>query len=378
MKRLLFAIVALAMSAATFAQQMGREEVLSKAVAILNNEHYHRGLSYFVSGDYDNAAENFLSAFDTLTLNDDIISYLLFIGVYDFELLRDKLTDRIAYYLTLDLGPDLEVRSICTYRIAQLYSILGSACENHGRFGQAIEAYRCDGSEVYDPGSLYESVAECYANLNLFDEAIVNIDKAISVEPDKIRYQRNKGDILYSKGDLDGAADVYASIIKNNIVGSQILCQYGNILCQQGDIKGGIKEFNKAIVCDAGYGRAILARGLAYQKLGEKIAALNDLNKLLEYDDYFYRQYALIALGRSDEVDISVNARIIDNDSDAYYHAAILCTALGNVEDAISYLRLAAENSGLMFFVYCADPLLASLRATKEYKEFIGELSRAK
>ncbi len=379
MKRLLFAIAALALSVTTFAQRQDRSAPFSRAMAILNNEEYRLGMFCLARCDYGHAVDCFISTLSSPSskaLTKSAIDNLLIIGVYDFDLLRDKLNDAIRSHVTLDCRTDTEENSYKEVDVVLCSNVLGLACENHGCYMQAIEVYRNNLSDVYGAGKFNSTVAYCYALLGHFDEAVEYIDKAVIAEPDRSLYLRDKANMLYVRGDLEDAAVLYAVLFEKYASAQDLFC-HASILYEQGDIREAIKEFTKALELAPGSDRIILARGLAYQELGDKAAALNDLNEVAEYGDYLFKQCALIALGRGEEVDISVSPDVIDWNPEAYYHAAILNMALGDVEEAMSYLRLAVQNQGLMFYYYYSDPLLAPLRATKEYKEFIGELSRA-
>ena len=57
------------------------------------------------------------------------------------------------------------------------------------------------------------SQAYTYARAGKFDEAILAIDKAIAQQPQNANWYDSKGEILYLKGDKDGAKEMYNKVI---------------------------------------------------------------------------------------------------------------------------------------------------------------------
>ena len=145
----------------------------------------------------------------------------------------------------------------------------------------------------------YFSKGLAYIDKKMWDEAIVEFNREIQIEPNKASAYDNRGEAYYGKGQYDQA----------------------------------ISDFNKAIEKDPGFAEAYYNRGSAYHKRGQLDWAMTDYNKAIELDPNFAPPYnnrgtiyhergqldrAILNYNKAIELDPN-DARVYNNRGNVYY-----------------------------------------------------------
>lgn len=125
-----------------------------------------------------------------------------------------------------------------------------------------------------------------------FTEALLNLNKAIEVEPTLAAAYYLRGNIKDSFDDRHGAMKDYNMAIEKNPKFSDAFFARGNVKMKLQDYYGAIDDFTSAINVNENYVEAYLNRGKAKQFLQAYQDAINDCTKIIQINpksvDAFY------------------------------------------------------------------------------------------
>lgn len=165
---------------------------------------------------------------------------------------------------------------------------------------------------------LYANLALCFLSISSFDKALLNISKALELDPnDK----------------------------QNIITRSQILLELERPL-------EALNELNLVLSNDSENLNALYYRAEAHSSLSDFDKALNDINKIMKLDtgaDYMYKKrgecYLNMSMYNDALSDFSKALEIDKTDPDIYFDVGNIYSILGNYEKAIDYYNLTFEVS---------------------------------
>jgi tetratricopeptide (TPR) repeat protein len=151
---------------------------------------------------------------------------------------------------------------------------------------------------------LYYKLSFIYRDLNDEDSQIKYLRKAIELKEDYWQAYQALGEIYQKDGNLSMAGEMlqkankYGSTDKKELeqfnAGSSEVRDYlqsGDEKFGQGDNKGAIEDYTKAIESDPKYAEAYCNRGAAKYKLGDYKGAVEDCNKAIEFNQKFAIAY---------------------------------------------------------------------------------------
>jgi tetratricopeptide (TPR) repeat protein/S1-C subfamily serine protease len=121
--------------------------------------------------------------------------------------------------------------------------------------------------------------------------AILDYDKAISINPQSAFPYANRGNVKYQLGDKKGAILDYDKAISINFLFANGYHSRGTVKYQLGDKKGAILDYDKAIAIDPQFVNAYNGRGNAKSELGDKKGAILDYDKAIAIDPQFVNAY---------------------------------------------------------------------------------------
>jgi len=165
--------------------------------------------------------------------------------------------------------------------------------------------------------------SEFYTEIEAFEEALDDAEKAIKINPNEVTAYNNRGCIYVKSG---------------------------------GDINKGLNDFSKAITLDPNYVDAYGNRAKVYLNMGEMQKAIDDCNKAIKISPdkcevaYFNRGLAYMNIDEPEKAldDYNNVIRLAPDNAEAYAKRGVINSQLGNTQGAISdyeeFLRLDPDN----------------------------------
>ena len=159
--------------------------------------------------------------------------------------------------------------------------------------------------------------------------------------------------IVVATGCLGRTQPEQRSAVDLHIIDSLALMykEHGRLKSANGDKRGAIEDYTKAIEIDPNYVTAYYNRAIVKSTIGDKKGAVKDYTKVIELDSlksgaYYGRGNARAFLGdtKGGIADLTKVIEIDPKDVDAYVSRGVIKYEAGNLEGEISDYRLAIEN----------------------------------
>ena len=322
-----------------------------------------------MSGQYDVAAQDLIIA---MSVSDDVskpIARLVEMSDTHYNAVMSSLQEAI------DKAPN----------VGMFYYVRSAIAMQHQHYGQALRNLRSIISyNLYDYHTVYANAARCHYELMQYDEALVNINKAIEqmylpeyfVLKSKIELMRGKGNNYKAATD---AVEQALSLDKTN---SDALLQMARLLLAQRKDKEAVAQLDAAIKAHPDCNEALLLRGwLLKYRLNNVSAANLDFATILQngVNMASLRGFALHEMGRADEARAWAQQIIQDNPlpgGESYYNAAALLSDMGDNAAAMKYFESALANGyGSLFNVKINEVPYVNLKLLRRDSGFNQMLS---
>jgi tetratricopeptide (TPR) repeat protein len=155
-------------------------------------------------------------------------------------------------------------------------------------FGQGAKDFTQKGRELYEK--------------NEFMEALLNVNKALELDPQYSAAYYLRGNIKDKFDDRHGAMKDYNTAIEKNPKFADAFFSRGNVKMKLQDYYGAIADFSSAISINENYIEAYFNRGKAKQYLQAYEDAINDCSKIIQInpknvDAYYMRGILRINFG---------------------------------------------------------------------------------
>jgi tetratricopeptide (TPR) repeat protein len=142
---------------------------------------------------------------------------------------------------------------------------------------------------------------ECYEKRE-YTEALINLNKAIDVDPSYARAYYIRANIKDAFDDRHGAMKDYNSALEKNPKFADAFFARGNVKMKLQDYYGAIDDYSAAITINENYIEAYYNRGKAKQYLQAYEDAINDCSKIIQInpknvDAYYMRGILRINFG---------------------------------------------------------------------------------
>ncbi|MHA1112870.1 MAG: tetratricopeptide repeat protein [Promethearchaeota archaeon] len=209
-----------------------------------------------------------------------------------------------------------------------------------------------------------------------YDDALVNLDKSIELDPSKELYYVTRGIIWDMKGEYEEAISDYNRAIELNPEFVYAFSHRGITYRDHGEYKKALQDFDMAIELNPADARAYYNRGTGYQYLGDfevineyddaaladYNAAIADYDTAIEKDEeyewaYFYKGQVLQILKRYDEAILEYSNVLELNplNPDAYKWRGYCFMVLGDFQSAVDDLQssldiLPVQYDGTVFY----------------------------
>ncbi|MCK5706856.1 MAG: tetratricopeptide repeat protein [Candidatus Aureabacteria bacterium] len=258
-------------------------EIISKYLFIKNKLEYKKIVDkkdiFFLNNVFDNKSGNCVS-FSYLYLSVAERLQLPFYGVsapeHMFVRFEDKNT-KINIECT-DNGT-----LITEKEIIERLNIHPIAIEN-GAFLKTLNKKQVLSAVLNSRGNAYK------ANGN-FDAAILDLEKAIEINPKFAEAYNNRGIAYYNKGNTDEAISSFNKSIEIDPRNVDAYSNRGIAYDGKGKPDEAISDFNKSIEIDPEFANAYYGRGVAYDNKGKSDEAISDYDKAIEIDPEFAKAY---------------------------------------------------------------------------------------
>ena len=177
-----------------------------------------------------------------------------------------------------------------------------------GFFTQALKLQ--DDLEVHD------YLSRALVALNRLDEAISELEKIVTFQPDNLGVLLQMGHVAYMKEDYSQMQAICERALKLNANDSRIHYLYAQALNGQGDMVKGVARLTKAISLDDNNADARLLRGQTLYRLKQYAGAVEDVRWLLEHvhpqEDVYLLGARVMHAGKNDEVAVRLYDAIIE------------------------------------------------------------------
>lgn len=231
-----------------------------------------------------------------------------------------------------------------TPRIGTFYYLRAALAMNHLHYGQALKDYRAIiDNALYDEADIYYNAAVCQYELTQYDDALLNIDKAIAKDPNQIDYYLQKSLIELYRGrgnNYQTAMDVLNTAASINPQSVEMLTTKASLLLAQDKGSEALTYLNAALNVNPDAEDALMMRGKMH-KYSNSSAAQVDFERVAANNSSALRGFALHELGRDSEANQWCQ-QLVGNvvpGGEAYYYAAALMGEMGKVSQGIDYLK---------------------------------------
>lgn len=303
---------------------------------------------------------------------DDIIALLEKDEDWDNLYFISQFADKAYQYTILKLTSkikDNEDNPLWLVARAMLY-------EEHKDYNKAIEDYKQMNFLFGDNDVAFFRMGNCFSNLEDHENAIVQLSRAIDLDPTDGNYYIQRGESKRKTGDLRGAIKDYTECVELSPMYSYGYSQRGWAKEMMGDYAGALEDHNSSIALKEDYAYAYLYRARTYQLLGRDVEAMSDFHKIIELDTIpqggSCRAYALIELGKQEEA-IAWVKLVVENDDDpgCFYDMACVYSRLERRDEAIEALKLAFENGYRSFGHIDQDDDMDNIRHMSEFQSLM-------
>lgn len=257
--------------------------------------------------------------------------------------------------------------------------LLTSLYENHYEFAKAIELYDKVENEYGANVTLYLYRSNCYEEMGEYQKAIMDLNRAIELDPDEEYLKASRGDAYRSAGMYDKAIVDYTAAIEVDPSRGYYYYARGWSYELYGDDAKAMEDYNAGIELDKDYPYLFLSRAEQYKKQGKTELANADYEMVMAKDTTAEsgscRHYALHGLGHDAEA-IKWMDKIIETDPDNagnWYDKACLYARMGHTNEAIDALENAFKKGFRKFIHLEHDDDMNPLRDQQEYKTLIKQ-----
>lgn len=144
---------------------------------------------------------------------------------------------------------------------------LARALDSAGRFENALECYG-QAAATSPSAALYQRCGELLFHCNRMTEAVIALQKALSIDPDRPVAWFRLGVVRQDKGDLEGAAVAYRTALTHRPEFPEAETNLGVVLQEQGALAEAKAAYGRAIALDSStFGR--IAQALCMAPSGE-------------------------------------------------------------------------------------------------------------
>lgn len=251
--------------------------------------------------------------------------------------------------------------------------LIGYVYEQNKEYEKAINAYTDANEREISPITYYRMTTCHFANGD-FENAMLDIDKALNIDSLDMEYMSYKANIYYEMGKPDQAINQWTKVLSHNPDYYWGYYRRGWFRENIGDYDNALEDLSMAIVLNPTYSYSYLTRGDIYNKQGKKELAEADFRKIIEIeetpDKYECIYYAYQSLGYNEKAIAAMDSVILreNESSGSYYDATCLYCRMGMKDEALQYMEKSLEKGYRRFAHIELDDDLDLIRNTEEFK----------
>jgi tetratricopeptide (TPR) repeat protein len=163
------------------------------------------------------------------------------------------------------------------------YIALAGIETDRGEFERAIELYRRGLGYHPENGDLHGRLGSLFLRMELVDEAIAELEKAVKLKADSAIYG-NLGLALSSKGEIERAIECYKKAIWIDPANAEAHYNFGNIYLAQDRPAEAAGEYEKAIKAKPNYSKAYANLGIALSWMGKHDEGMENFRRAAKID----------------------------------------------------------------------------------------------
>ena len=257
---------------------------------------------------------------------------------------------------------------------------------DHCRYGQALkDLYFIKRNHLYESSSVYYNIAKCCVELGRFDEAIVNVDKALEMSPEQPEYYLVKSLAEFYAGDGGNYEAAMKALERCSDFAPQyvpMLVAKANLLINQGKENDALGYLNAAVANAPTDAEALITRAMLFKRQYLPQLLSKDLNMLTMLGDEVenMKGFALNEQERDNEAFkwLQKVTSVNEPGGENFYYAAIFMALRGDDYSAINYLQKALDNGYGSLYKLKYDVLSAlTLKSLREQPDFTLALDKA-
>ncbi len=201
---------------------------------------------------------------------------------------------------------------------------------------------------------LVYNIAQVYAQIGPFDEALAHFDATMAMDPHYSEYYNERGSVYFKLGRLDEAEGDYQQAIALSPPYQEVWTNLGQCYRAMERMADAVAAYSRALDLDPSVGLALVGRAEAHAALGDTPAALADYGAALRASPkeamiYAGRAVVLYEAGQVQAAlaDLDTAIALAPDEADYYQNRAVALADLGRVDEALAdlwtYLRLAPD-----------------------------------
>jgi tetratricopeptide (TPR) repeat protein len=182
------------------------------------------------------------------------------------------------------------------------------------------------------------------------DEAIVQYQKALQIDPDNARVHGNLGNALLKKGNVDEAIAHFQRALQIDPDSVEAHNNLGNALLKEGNVDEAIVQYQKALQINPDYAKAHYNLGCALFQKGNVDEAIEHFQRALQINPdsmeaHYNLSCALLQKGNVDEAIVQYQKalQIEPDDEESHINLGNALIQKGNVDKAIVHYQKALQ-----------------------------------
>ncbi len=196
----------------------------------------------------------------------------------------------------------------------------------------------------------YNALGQVLGKQNRFDEAVMNLTKALEIKPDYLEARCNLGIVLNNQGRVDEAVEHFTKTLQIKPDFVIALRGMAQVLLQQGRGEEAVMHYRRALQVEPRNPDTYDGLGTALAKQGKRNEAVIYFNKALQLKPDHPKAHlnlgaALAEQGRLDEAMVHFNQalRISPHSSKAHKNIGITFFKQGKFDEAVAHFRVVVQ-----------------------------------
>jgi Flp pilus assembly protein TadD len=211
--------------------------------------------------------------------------------------------------------------------------------------------------------------------------ALQSLDRACELSPDNAAPFYNRGNVHRKAGNLDKAIDDYSRAIQLDSGHARAMCNRGGIYFTKKEFEKAIAEFNAALNVDSSNIEALTGRGRALERLDRIDQAVNDYERACQVNPRDARGFShlgalYLKVNRPDDARKALQqaVRLDQAFPDTFFHLACLSVLDRDDDKAMQLLKKAVKKGYTRPRRFATEAMLQPLRERPDFKKLVESL----